>query len=234
MVCQSQAMRDDLQRVLGKRSPPLTVIGNPVDVEAMQARAAEASVAPPGDPAILAVGRLAAQKGFDVLIRALPDVLERHPDAVATILGEGEERHPLEALAGELGVRAAVRLPGRDANPPAQMKSATLLVSSSRYEGFANVIVEAMAVGCPVVATDCPGATREMVIERRTGWLANPDDPAALAQAILRALSADRAAVAAAATDLCRRSYGPGRIVAAYGRVLAPRADPALAAETAA
>jgi glycosyltransferase involved in cell wall biosynthesis len=224
VVCQSQAMKEDLEQVLGRGAPPLIVIGNPIDLELVAARAAQAQAPPAGDPRLLAVGRLATQKGFDVLICALPAVIERHPDAVLTILGEGEERAALEALAAGLGLGDAVRLPGLSPNPYPAMAQADLLVSSSRYEGFANVIVEAMAAGCPVVATDCPGATREMVIEGVTGWLAAPDDPASLAAAILRALAADREPVARAAAGFCREHYAPERILAAYERVLAPQA----------
>lgn len=230
VVCQSQAMREDLLRVLGRSAPPLVVIGNPVDLDAIRALSGEAQEPLPGDPRLLAVGRLAAQKGFDVLIRAMPAVLERHPGAVLTILGEGEERPALEALVRSLGLGAAVRLPGRSANPYPAMAGADLLVSASRYEGFANVIVEAMAAGCPVAATDCPGATREMVIESRTGWLARPEDPASLAGAILRGLAADRARIAMTAADFCREHYAPERILEAYAGVLASSGAGGLAA----
>lgn len=230
VVCQSLAMRDDLMRVLGKGAPPLAIIGNPIDIEAVRARATAGEGSLPGDPRLLAVGRLAAQKGFDVLVRALPAVLERHPGAVLTILGEGEEREALVALARTLGVEAAMRLPGRSAAPYPAMAKADLFVSASRYEGFANVILEAMAIGAPVVATDCPGATREMITEGQTGWLARPDDPASLAEAMLRALCADRAPIAEAATAFCREHYAPERILAAYVDVLAARGEGALAA----
>lgn len=222
VICQSQAMKEDLRKVLGWRAPPMTVIGNPIDIEAIRARAAEPSNPLPGSPRLLAVGRLAAQKGFDVLIRALPEVLKQHPRARLTILGEGEERPALEALVVELGLTDVVRMPGRVANPLPAMASAHLVISASRYEGFANVILEAMAAGRPVVATDCPGATGEMVLEGLTGWLAKPDDPESLAQAILRALAADRQPAALAAVDFCARHYAPAQILAAYEQVLAP------------
>lgn len=224
LVCQSQAMRADLEGVLGRAAPPMVVIGNPIDLDAVRTRAAEPQAPLPGAPRLLAAGRLAAQKGFDVLLGAMPAVLARRPGAVLTILGEGEERAALEAQAAKLGVGEAVRLPGRTGNPLPAMAGADLLISSSRYEGFANVILEAMAVGCPVVATDCPGATREMVIEGRTGWLAEPEDTGSLSQAILRALDGDRAAVTAAAAAFCVEHYAPARILADYEAVLAPHA----------
>lgn len=222
LVCQSLAMRADLAAVLGRAAPPMVVIGNPIDLDTVRARAAEPQAPPPGAPSLLAVGRLAAQKGFDVLVQAVPAVLRRHPGAVLTILGEGEERERLEAAAAALGVRHAVRLPGRSPNPLPAMAASDLLVSSSRYEGFANVILEAMAVGCPVVATDCPGATREMVLEGRTGWLAAPDSPEALADAIVRGLAGDRRGVSIKAAAYCVEHYAPTHILAAYEAVLAP------------
>ena len=152
----------------------------------------------------------------------MPAILEHAPGAVLTILGEGEERAALEALVSGLGLGEAVRLAGFSPNPLAEMAGADLLISASRYEGFANVILEAMAVGCPVVATDCPGATREMVVEGRTGWLARPQDPDDLARAVVLAIAAERPPVARAAAAWCAEHYAPARILAAYEAVLAP------------
>lgn len=224
VVCQSEMMARDLRSAL-RSPPPLRVIGNPVEVDEVRRRAEETSAPLPGSPALLAVGRLAPQKGFDVLIQAMPAIRRRWPGATLTILGDGEGRERLSALIAELDLRDGVHLPGFSPNPYPAIRAADLLVSASRYEGFANVLLEAMALGRPVVATACPGATRELVIEGQTGWLAPVDDAAGLAEAVLRALDADRHEVTTRAEGLVRDRYAPERIVAAYAECLRAPAE---------
>jgi glycosyltransferase involved in cell wall biosynthesis len=105
------------------------------------------------------------------------------------ILGEGRQRGRLERLAGELGVADDVALPGFVDNPYAYMRGARLFVLSSRFgEGSPNVLTEALAVGTPVVSTDCPSGPREILQDGRYGRLVSVGDAAALAEAILAAL----------------------------------------------
>jgi glycosyltransferase involved in cell wall biosynthesis len=104
------------------------------------------------------------------------------------ILGEGDERSALEALVGQLGLGQDVEMPGFVQNPYPFMTHASLFVLSSRWEGLPTVLVEAMSLGTPVVATDCPGGTREILRDERFGRLAPVESPADLADAIRRSM----------------------------------------------
>jgi glycosyltransferase involved in cell wall biosynthesis len=138
-------------------------------------------------PVVLAAGRLVALKGYDTLLRAFARVRQETP-ARLVILGEGPERPNLERLAAELGVAADVDLPGFDPNPFRYMKRAGVFVLSSRYEGLPNVLIQALACGCPVVSTDCPSGPSEILDGGRYGALVPVDDVEAMAGAIVRAL----------------------------------------------
>jgi glycosyltransferase involved in cell wall biosynthesis len=138
-------------------------------------------------PVILGVGRHRPQKGFDTLLRAFARVRQETP-ARLVILGEGPERPNLERLASELGVAADVDMPGFDPNPFRYMRRAGVFVLSSRYEGLPNVLIQALACGCPVVSTDCPSGPSEILDGGRYGALVPVDDVEAMAGAIVRAL----------------------------------------------
>jgi glycosyltransferase involved in cell wall biosynthesis len=156
----------------------------------------------------VAVGRLFRQKGFDLLLHALRDLRRNFPEIHLTILGEGPEREALERLARRLGVDSALSLPGHVDNPFGAMRSADLLVCSSRFEGFSNAILEALAVGTPVVAARGRGAADEVIRDGFNGFLASSVDPQALDRAITRAVKSlvlfDRDAIVAD----CRLRYG--------------------------
>jgi glycosyltransferase involved in cell wall biosynthesis len=136
-----------------------------------------------GPPLILGVGELCARKDFATLIRAFARVQARRPSCLM-ILGEGRERRNLEGLAQTLGVGDKVALPGFVTNPYAYMARARLFVLSSLREGSPNVVVEAMAVGTPVVCTDCPSGPREILDGGTYGPLVSMGDCEALARAI--------------------------------------------------
>jgi glycosyltransferase involved in cell wall biosynthesis len=142
----------------------------------------------PDLPLILSVGELSARKDFATLIRAFARVRARRPCRLM-ILGRGKARESLLALAAELGVAEAVALPGFVAQPYSYMAHASLLAFSSRWEGLPFVPVEALAVGTPVVSTDCPSGPREILQEGRYGRLVPVGDDAALAAAILATLA---------------------------------------------
>ena len=121
-------------------------------------------------PVILSVGRLTRQKDFKTLIRAFA-IVRKMREARLIIIGEGEERQPLERLAADAGVGADVRLPGFLDNPYKYMRHSAVFVISSAWEGFPNVLVEAMGTGVPVVATDCPSGPSEILKDGRYGSL---------------------------------------------------------------
>jgi len=139
---------------------------------------------------VLGMGRLAHEKGFDLLLRAYARSLDRVDPGPLVIAGEGEERPRLETLAAELGIASRLVLPGAVRDPWPLLRHAAFLVLSSRFEGFGNVLVEAMACGRPVVAFACPSGPDEIVEHGRSGLLVPPGDTAALARAMAR-LAAD-------------------------------------------
>lgn len=138
-------------------------------------------------PVILAAGRLKPQKDFPTLLRAFT-LLRKQRNARLVILGEGPQRAELAALAEELGISRDVDLPGFQENPYGFMHAARLFVLSSRFEGAPNVLIEAMALGTPVVATDCPSGPREILQGGQVGRLVPVGDVAALAAAMAREL----------------------------------------------
>jgi glycosyltransferase involved in cell wall biosynthesis len=140
-----------------------------------------------GPPLILGVGELCARKDFATLIRAFARVRAGRPCRLM-ILGEGRERRRLEGLARALGVDEQVSLPGFVTNPYAYMAWASLVVLSSTWEGFGNVLAEALALGVPVVSTDCPSGPREILRGGDIGPLVPVGDDEALAEAMARTL----------------------------------------------
>ncbi|MCK8503422.1 glycosyltransferase [Myxococcus fulvus] len=140
-------------------------------------------------PVVIAVGRLEPQKGFDVLIRAHALARQQGVDHHLLILGVGSLEAELKALARSLGVESSVFMPGFASNPHALMRRAAVFALSSRFEGLPMVLLEALALGCPVVSTDCPSGPAEVLENGRHGVLVPVEDAPALAQALARAVS---------------------------------------------
>lgn len=141
-------------------------------------------------PVILGVGRLTEQKDFQTLIRAFAKVIEIQ-DARLMILGTGEDRNKLNNLVKELGLVDNVHFAGFSNNPYPYIAKSAVFVLSSLWEGLPTVIIEAMALGTPVVATDCPGGSAEILSGGKYGELVPMGDSNAMAQAILKVLSGD-------------------------------------------
>jgi glycosyltransferase involved in cell wall biosynthesis len=142
----------------------------------------------PEQVVIGAVGRLSPEKGFDVLIRAVQQLSGAGQDIILVLVGEGEDRTRLEALARELGVTERVRLPGYCADPRPIYEAMDLFVLSSLREGLPNVVLEAMALEVPVVASQIAGVPR-LIQDGDDGLLVPPGSVANLAQAIGRLLA---------------------------------------------
>lgn len=139
-------------------------------------------------PIILGVGRLTKQKDFPTLIRAFSLILQQIP-AKLIILGEGEDRGRLEYLIKELKLENDVSLLGFVENPYAYMQRSDVFVLSSRWEGFGNVLVEAMACGCPVVSTNCPSGPAEILGNGEYGILVPVGDVEKMAKSIIKILT---------------------------------------------
>jgi glycosyltransferase involved in cell wall biosynthesis len=217
VICQSDYMLDDAVRSLWLPRERLTRIYNPVDVARLEADARDPSPRV-GAPAIVSVGNLHHRKGYDLLLSAFARLRASQPRAVLTLVGEGDEREPLEALARSLKVESAVRLLGYQPAPARFIASADLFVSASRYEGFANVLLEARALGVPVLATDCPSGNREIIEDGVTGWLCEPSE-GGLYEGLTRALSRPLSRSALALKAEIVERFAPERIVAEYVRV---------------
>lgn len=138
----------------------------------------------PGSCRLVAAGRLSPEKGFDQLLRALPQITARIPNCALTIYGEGGEKTRLEALAQELGVLERVTFAGLVPDLISALQGGDIFVMPSRSEGFSNVLLEAMAAGVPVVSFDCPVGPREIISSADHGVLVPPADCAALAEAV--------------------------------------------------
>tara|TARA_R110001606_G_scaffold251548_1_gene399510 strand:+ start:7914 stop:8969 length:1056 start_codon:yes stop_codon:yes gene_type:complete len=186
----SPLVKQDFSTAFALPPERVRVVPNPFDQGALKQAASHAAptavdqLAARG-PLICGVGRLVAEKGFDVLIRAFAGLSEP-PPCTLVIVGDGPERATLEALIEELGLAGRVHLAGFDTNPYRYMARAELLVVPSRQEGFGNVIIEAAMLGVPVIATDCIGP--RYIYGDQTD-LVPPDDALALTRAIQRALT---------------------------------------------
>jgi glycosyltransferase involved in cell wall biosynthesis len=201
----------------------ITVIYNPVFTPDLLHKAQEPVdhpwFAPAGLPVILGVGRLAEQKDFFTLIRAFA-LVRQHRPARLIIVGEGPDRPGLEALARELGVADDVSLPGFSTNPYAYMRQADVFVLSSLFEGLPAVLVEALAVGVPIVSTRCPHGPEEILQDGICGPLVPVGDAAAMADAICATLDAP---LPAHVLQERARAFALDTIVEQYKKVLDPR-----------
>ncbi len=192
VVAVSHGVAQDLSEVTGFPLHRISVIYNPVITTEFM----EAVTHPPsypwltdsGPPVVLGVGRLTRAKDFGSLIRAFAVVRQQRPVRLL-ILGEGEERPTLEALVKELGLQSDVALPGFVAAAHACMTKARVFVLSSLWEGLPTVLIEALAAGTRVVATDCPNGPREILRGGELGRLVPPGDVKALAEGILAELT---------------------------------------------
>ncbi|HLV12976.1 MAG TPA: glycosyltransferase [Trueperaceae bacterium] len=202
VIAVSDGVKDALVTVLGVPEGKVATLYNPVVAPELKRLAREDPCHPwfaAGEPpVVLGVGSLTPRKDFATLVRAFAR-LER-PDARLVILGEGEERAALQALVAELGLTGRVDLPGFAQNPFAFMSRAAVFVLSSTLEGLPGALVQALACGCPAVATDCPSGPREVLRDGAVGPLVPVGDVDAMAAAIARVLDdpPDRAALPAA------------------------------------
>ncbi|MDP8246637.1 MAG: glycosyltransferase [Candidatus Tritonobacter lacicola] len=222
LICLSRRMAMEFKDAFRLPYDPVT-IGNPVDIARTRALAGEHvdhRWFREDGPLLVAVGRLTRQKGFDLLLEAMAMVRTK-PPARLIILGRGEDEERLRDSVGRLALEERVELPGFRLNPYPFMKRATALVLPSRWEGFGNVIVEAMCLGTPVVASDCRWGPGEIITHGRDGLLVPPEEPGALAGALTAVISRPGLASALSGGGLRRaESFEAGAITGRYERIL--------------
>ena len=193
LVAVSQGSAQDLSRSLGERSRRIHVIYNPIIGPEFWRRAAEplndSRIETDTRPMVLAVGRLHYHKDYPALLRAFA-ILRRQVNARLIFLGDGEERRALETLTQELGIETSVSFLGDVANPLPYMKRAKVLALSSVVEALPTVLIEALAMNLPVVATDCPTGPREILCDGAYGTLVPVGENERMADALLDALRA--------------------------------------------
>lgn len=181
-----------------------------------------ASPAPPPDgaPRLVAAGRLAREKGFDLLLEAFAQIAARFPDWSLVIFGEGDQRGALAHHVQWLGLEGRVQLPGVVRDPAGHIRQGEIFVLPSRYEGFPNALAEAMASGVAVVAFDCPSGPRQLIRPGVDGVLAPPGDTAALAAALARLMAdeEERRRLAARAPEVVAR-FSAQEILARWERL---------------
>ena len=186
VIALSQGVADEICRIVPELEGRVEVVSN-VGLP-LRSQVALALSQPRPEPGphctILACGRLTRQKDYPNMLRAFRQLrgakLELH------ILGDGELRESLARLAGELGIADRVTFLGFQRDPFRHMREADIFVLSSLWEGFGNVLVEAMAMGAPVVSTDCPHGPGEIIKDGETGLLVPPGDDQPLAAALQR------------------------------------------------
>ncbi len=183
VVANSSAAGDQLER---EGVPParIRLIANGLDPARFIPAPFIPARARPAAARVVMVANLRAEKGHDTLLTAVPRILEHHPEATFTLVGDGPRRGPLEVLVRALGIASQVRFAGESADVASILREHDLFVLPSRSEAFPNALIEAMATALPVVATRV-GGIPEVVRDGVNGRLVPPDDPAALAGAVV-------------------------------------------------
>jgi N-acetylgalactosamine-N,N'-diacetylbacillosaminyl-diphospho-undecaprenol 4-alpha-N-acetylgalactosaminyltransferase len=215
VIAVSDGVAEDLARNFGVQRSRITTIYNPVDVERIRANACAAVACALPERFIVAAGRLTKAKNFAMLIEAFAmSGMQDH----LVILGEGPERNALRECAAAFDVGDRVHLPGYAANPHAIMARAEAFVSSSNAEGFPNALVEAMALGLPVIATDCPSGPAE-ILGDEWGVLVRMNDAREMAFALHAMDSAHRAHYALRSAERVR-AFAPEIALERYAAVI--------------
>jgi N-acetylgalactosamine-N,N'-diacetylbacillosaminyl-diphospho-undecaprenol 4-alpha-N-acetylgalactosaminyltransferase len=228
VIAVSEGVAEDLRENFGVRAERVAAIANPVDVEAIRAKALQRPAVEIEGAYIMAAGRLVKSKNFDMLIRAFA---ASNSSSKLLIVGEGGEREALLQTAQACGVADRVLMPGFVENPYPLMAGAELFALSSNAEGFPNALVEAMAVGAPVVAANCASGPSEILAEaaRDTikqltfaahGVLVPPDAPGHMAEALRAMEDGQRRRDYAARAAARARAFSPQAAKDRYWDVL--------------
>jgi glycosyltransferase involved in cell wall biosynthesis len=195
-------------------SAKIVAIPNPITIYHGRAADQDSKV-------VLAAGRLVPQKGFDLLLQAWAQAWPEHPQWKLRIVGSGADGQKLQRQADALSVRDGVEFVPNTSDMPFEYQRVALFVCSSRFEGFGLVLVEAKSFGLPIVSFDCACGPSDIVRDGVDGVLVPPEDPRALAQALVRLINdePERRGMALRAMD--DRRFDLDRIVKAWERVIA-------------
>jgi glycosyltransferase involved in cell wall biosynthesis len=220
ILAPSRDVAEDARQITGLSPERFRVIYNPVFrpeiIELSRELPSHPWLEEPGVPVIIAAGKLKPQKDFETLLRSFALVRQQR-EARLIILGRGPGEHDLMALASQLGISEDFQLPGHVKNPYAWFSRAAVFVLSSAWEGLPNVLIEAMACGCPVISTDCPGGSSEILEEGRIGRLVPVGDADAMARAIAETLDSP----APSETLLARaRVFSYDKVISEYENIL--------------
>jgi glycosyltransferase involved in cell wall biosynthesis len=196
VVCLSDSMVRDMTEQFNLPQQRSVRIYNPIDIDLVRELGKSGGNPYEGaGPQLVAAGRLSNEKGFDLLLAAMPKVIECLPNVGLTILGQGPLKSVLAEQVQRLGLTESVRFLGFQQNPWPYLCHADLFVLPSRRESFSNVLLEALALETPAVAVDCPGAIREIYGGNPAVCLVPAGDSVVLAEAIIercRAAGHDR------------------------------------------
>ena len=221
VIVPSQGTADELQRRFFTPAGRIAVIPNGIDLVAT-ARATQSDIPELADlnrdetPVLCAIARLAPEKNLGLLLEAFRRIRATRP-ASLLILGDGPERTALETRIAAWGLAGAVRFLGHRDNVYPYLSRADVFIHTCQFEGFGYTMLEALACGAAVVATDCPYGPREVLGGGEYGLLTPPNDPEALAAAVLRLLADPKGRRALAAGGLARaRELSVQRMARAY------------------
>ena len=224
-VAVSEDLREQGVRAGIYRADKVTVIPNGLQADHLPAMFDSAAKRkalgiPEDSPVIGTITRLEPQKANEVFVRAVAHIIRRVPKLVTLIAGDGPQRKELEDLVAHLGLTGHVRFLGWRGDAVELLGALDIFCMSSRWEGCPMVLLEAMAMERPVVATDI-GGVREIVVNAETGLLVKPEDPEALAEAVLRLLdaNAERGKMGAAGRRRVEQHFGADGMLAAYARL---------------
>jgi glycosyltransferase involved in cell wall biosynthesis len=214
IIVQSWDMQEDLSENFAVKPDRMVLINNPVNVDLIQRKAQEEVDIPfKGNKFVVSVGRLVYQKGYDLLINSFSKI-DTH---LLLIIGQGSEEKNLKEMVRRLNLEDRVKFLGFQDNPYKYMARADFLVSSSRFEGFPNVVLESLACGVPVIANDYKGGIREILDEGEgIGEIIDITDAEAFRRSLSKRLAYDSRKIVA----YCRKKYSLEAIVRQYESTL--------------
>lgn len=220
VIAASRGVADDMKKTVNMGSEKVKAIYNPVDVEKVIETSKDDVVENifSHSPVLIGVGRLEKQKGFCYFIEALPEIKKKYPDAQIVLLGKGSLENELKKKARELRIEDCVHFLGFVDNPYKYMRAADVFVLSSLWEGFGLVLVEALATGTSVVATNCPHGPTEILKEGEFGRLVSPGGSKSLAVGVIQSLESKK--LTTKKLEERARYFSPQKVSSEYKKLI--------------